>query len=277
MPRAPLAVLVLLGAVQGCIMPAAFGRTGDILPAGGVRLGAGTTIGLAPTVAYVTQSTDEGVTTREHSYYGADDIHTTSSAIAILGGPGLSWEGYFGVSPFDRCELGALLSLSRLGGELRCGALEGELGDLQLALSAGAALPLAARPRGVAELRAGIDLSLDGRRTIVPFVNVYVAAVPWKRGVSESGSGLFGHVNHDMERTEYRLSIPVGVANHSYSADGRRRGSLMIALVPEINLGSKVLKPAEGNMDGEEVRIEQSWALFMTVRGELTLLPASDD
>jgi hypothetical protein len=279
-----LVAIVLLGATQGCAMPVAFGRTGEILPAGGVRLGVSNTTGFAPTTARVTETTSAGRRTEERSYYGPDGWHLTSSGETILSAPLTSWEPYFGVSPFDRCELGAFASLSRVGGELRCGALEGELGDVRLALSAAAALPLAARPDDEAELRAGADLSLDGQST-VPFLNVYVASVPWRRGVSYRNRGstaFLGYSNDRVERTEYRLSVPIGFALHKLSANGRKRGSLMVALVPEINLGSKLLAPAYADDDragdsGTEVRIEQNWALFVTVRGQLELLPAHGD
>jgi hypothetical protein len=66
---------------------------------------------------------------------------------------------------------------------------------------------------------------------------------------------------------------------------------LTVALVPEITLDSKLLSSPSAEDTRQlclddcpsprgvttEVRVEQTWALFVTVRGELDLLPADDD
>jgi hypothetical protein len=124
-------------------------------------------------------------------------------------------------------------------------------------------------------------------------VNVYIASVPWSRGAShpDPDPEFTGYSGDSVERIEYRLSVPIGFAFRSVAASGRRRGALTVALVPEITLGSKLLSSPSAEDERQlclddcpsprgvatEVRVEQTWALFVTVRGELDLLPAHDD
>jgi hypothetical protein len=231
-----------LPAMQGCTAPAEYARSGRVLDAGRFRLSGSTTMGVAPVrtrVRTAANARSGGATTTTYTDYRTTKGSLTTSGIEeIVLGPLLSLEAQVSYSPWGRCEIGALFSMIRVGAELRCGALPGELGPLQMALSAGIARLVLIPPIGQ-EFRAGVDLSLAGRQ-VSPLLDIYIARMPWRRG-TDLGTGSQPTLGRD--RTEWRLSIPVGVEFHVESppTSGARR--VVLALIPEITFASRDWPP----------------------------------
>jgi hypothetical protein len=259
------ASLCSLLVVQGCTAPAAYARSGRVLDARRFRLSVSTTTGVTRAQVRVTTA-PTAKSTREITTYS--DYLTTKWRVGSYGileyalEPFMSPEVQASYSPWGRCEIGALMSLTRIGAELRCGALSGELGPLQMALSAGVARLILLGPIGQ-EFRAGVDLSLAGSE-VSPLIDIYIARMPWRRGGEEEipGPRLGDRTHVNRDRTEWRLSMPVGIDVHGASM---RSNHIVLALIPEITLASQDWPNADPQ---REVDIRQVWALFLAIRYE---------
>jgi len=263
-----LVVLALTAfAAVGCSMPVTLGRTGTVLDKGELRLGMASSLGIAPTTATATKRADGGPDVTYSSVSPAS-AHSTSDFRSVALAPLFSQEFLGALSPFGVCEAGGWFGLARLGAELRCGA---HLGTVDAALSFALSTPGLLRPSTL-EWRTGLDVSRAGPG-LVPLVNVYVGYVPWNRGVGyhDPASTSWTGAAVALDRGEYRLSVPVGVA---FVGDTDRQaslgGSVTLSLVPEWTFAHHNL---ESPVSAERtVRVEQTWAMFLVLRIDLVVL-----
>lgn len=267
-------IWALVALSEACAVPVTYGRTGKVLDAGTMSLAGVTGTGVAPTQGYVTNQSDGAPDRKFEGYSPGAYGPKTSSWVAILSAPAFSGEGSAAISPFGVCEVGGFLGLSRVGGELRCGA---SILGLDVALSAAAGVSAVGLSAGQALMyRAGLDLSpSEGFRTrnasLVPLLDVYFGYIPWQRWAndeSRSDPGPMGIDRVSSNRGEYRLSVPVGLAVLSHHDSGSMRANVSFSLIPEITLAHRELadKYEPSTFDS---RIEHVFTLFLMVRLEI--------
>ena len=132
------------------------------------------------------------------------------------------------------------------------------------------AAPGLGRPDGT-ELRTGVDLSL-AHSTVTPLV--FFGYVPWRRSaiyLDPSAKEWTAYRTASLDRGEYRLSMPIGVAFVRDPDPGESIGACAtLAIVPEITLAHRNLENPVTDYD--TTRVEQRWAVFVTVRVDIVVL-----
>jgi hypothetical protein len=183
----------------------------------------------------------------------------------VSGELGLAW------SPFGVCEGGITLGLPRAGIELRCGVLDEQRGDpFALALSVAAAHQLLFVPLSN-EARAGLDVSVRVG-SIKPLLDVYIGHGPHQWVIADSRLPPFqaqewnfgsGHVEISSQRTEWTLSVPMGIA----LAPTGQPNMVVLGVVPQFILAAENRKPPSyGGGDSAVVSdFRQLWSLYFTV------------
>lgn len=258
--------------LSACASPAVYGRTADVQPPGYARVGPRTNLAIAPTSVRVEQDPTEPRSVwgtpdgTYHDYvvgYRTNDFGSdTHLAFGWLG----SLQIEFGVGLFEPCELGGALGFAHMGVEARCALRRGGEGELSFAASTGVAHQLR-EPPGSVEWRGGVDMSLRAGWAR-PFLDAYLARAPALRSVAVPGGPDFEVDEYrllvDVERDEWLLAVPIGVALVRASRGGE--GRFIVAVQPEFMLHSAVRRPPE---EPFVASISQYWAIYFTVGGEL--------
>jgi hypothetical protein len=247
----------LLGA---CAAPIAYPRSAELLDGGRTRFRLSSyTVGFADTHA---QAEIEG-TSDTYSDLSPARTRWNTSGLEWLLGPALSHEGGFDLS-LEVCELGALGSLVRVGGELRCAVLQERWGAPFSLAASGAAFSY------IQEEREGFRFGLDGSRWIAgwgPLFGAYVDYGTSPREIFDSDlPSLFREIGSDdgsisALRDEWRLAVPLGIALRGGSAGGA------LAIVTEYTLFARDRRPPTLDTDagtGTVTSFDQHWAVFLT-------------
>lgn len=281
-----------LTVLAACAAPVAYPRTGAVLQAGHGRLTAASTWALTYTQARI--ATPAGTAAQSSLSPGAysDNTAQRTDFAAGAGREDFSTQVFqgalaavfaaefgFSYSPFGECELGTLVGLVRVGGELRCAVVEeARHQPVSVAMSAAVLKQLWLWDFGP-EYRAGLDLSMRstfrGMR-IDPLINLYLGFGPrhWTIADSRLPDGAprpgpeFARITQD--RQQWTLSIPIGLA--AGQGDDSRAG-LVLAIVPEFTLAAHNLGPAKYS-GGEPAAVSgfrQFWSLYFTLGGAFLL------
>jgi hypothetical protein len=268
-----LSVCCLLG---GCTAPVVYPRSADLLDAGRGRLRvAGNFVGIATTSARVESESGASDTFSDLS---ASRARSNFPDLDWLFGPVLSLEGGVDLS-LGLCEVGGLLSLLRVGAELRCGLLQEDRGAPFSVAASGAYL----YPVDVGDLysmkdRGGFRAGIDSSFRIGnwgPLIGAYVDHGTQRRVLMDSNlpkpDSLFGNQAGEIValRDEWRLAVPLGATFYG------PRGGASIALLTEYTLSARDREAPEltsWDSTGNPVtHFEQHWALFLTASAEFTL------
>jgi hypothetical protein len=178
----------------GC-QPAAFPRTADVAPSGGLSA-----------EAHLQALSFEPQTVR------LDDGRTLSSPISFAPIAHVALRGGFG-GGLGGCEAGGFFAMPRVGGELRCGVLQERLGD-----------PISVAVSGAGGLDYGYVFGAFGRMgvevsrwfgRIAPMVNLHLSTAEQYRYIEDPEDvpieGPFGGAK-SIERREIRATLPLGIA-----------------------------------------------------------------
>ena len=264
--------LVLSGLLLGtaCTTPVVYPRQAVVAKPGAIRLSGATNYGFARGTVreQVDVPAEPGArqpAPRTFSGNAASAVHSAGSStpLPIL----FSWvwtELHGAVGVVRPCEVGGLASLLRAGLELRCALLDEQAGaPFALALAAGALhRTLFVNSDGLA-FRGGVELSTRGE-DVSPILNVYLRYGPTMRLLHDSdfddgeGEG-FPRLGVEVERDEFVLSVPVGVALV-------RGEHIILGVVPELTLRARERKPLECfHCNVALTDFQQRWAVFITL------------
>ena len=247
----------------------AYARTGTGLAAGHARVSLGTNEGFAPTTVKIAYPPGmmgyPNGTLHDNS---TSKSHTTRSAFEFAIAPFFSLEAAVAYSPLGRCEAGVAASLVHETVELRCGTLPGDLGPIEAALSLAGGIQNFS-PRGL-EARTGLDLSLAGIE-ISPVVDVYGGYVQATRPVlyDNRQPEWWGWDTLLVERTEWRLSVPLGIAYRPQTGSKDPVSTWIVAIVPEFTLGhggSRIRHERDADVNALAT-LTQNYAVFIVFSG----------